>query len=577
MSALAAKPVRTRLARDLARLEALRWEFGPAAARERRATFRRVLRARLGSVALIERLHECLLAARAYPDDDATLILVDRALQTFAQRADVRVLHARLADSGIAGADIGFAFFAPTARRLAARWPGRLEVDWDEFRDNDNSAALEEWLPQLAHDAEVPSLDEYDFGLRDWLGRLKSAREADGAFLARQLSARLADDAVFERVHDGLGIPYRLRGDGAERNSDPTPSRTRARWPVRAIRFQNGAFAGRPDLTVAAAAPPRRITPLSLRDGERAVALAMETMVTRARDLDVFAWGDARDVRHIDCGDGLSFLMIGARPERRLLLESVYGFLTLKNGVPVGYVLTSALYRSAEIAFNVFDTFRGAEAGPVYGKVVGMTRALFGTETFTIYPYQLGDHNEEAVESGAWWFYQKLGFRPRTRATRALMQRELARMQRTPGYRSGASTLRKLARTNLYWSLGPERDDVIGELELPAAGAAVTQMIARRFAGDRGRAASECEREARALLGASPSGWSAEERHAWQRWAPLVTLLPNVARWPVAQRLALAAVIRAKGARREDAFARAFDAHPRLAVTLVELVRATKT
>jgi gamma-glutamylcyclotransferase (GGCT)/AIG2-like uncharacterized protein YtfP len=316
---------------------------------------------------------------------------------------------------------------------------------------------------------------------------------------------------------------------------------------------------------------------LSLRDGERAVALAMEAMVTRARDLDVFAWGDARDVRHIDCGDGLSFLMIGARPERRLLLESVYGFLTLKNGVPVGYVLTSALYRSAEIAFNVFDTFRGAEAGPVYGKVVGMTRALFGTETFTIYPYQLGDHNEEAIESGAWWFYQKLGFRPRARATRALMQRELTRMQRTPGYRTGASTLRKLARANLYWSLGPGRDDVIGELELPAAGVAVTQMIARRFAGDRVRAASECEREARTLLGASLSGWSAEERHAWQRWAPLVTLLPNVARWPLAQRRSLADVIRAKGARREDAFARAFDAHPRLAATLARLVRTTKT
>src|SRR5260221_8761885 len=49
----------------------------------------------------------------------------------------------------------------------------------------------------------------------------------------------------------------------------------------------------------------------------------------------------------------------------RSLLESVYGFLTLKNGVPMGYVLTSALYHSAEVAFNVFDTFRGAEAGPV--------------------------------------------------------------------------------------------------------------------------------------------------------------------------------------------------------------------
>ena len=123
-------------------------------------------------------------------------------------------------------------------------------------------------------------------------------------------------------------------------NGSITPARTTARWPAKRVQFQRGAFAGRPELAAAAATKPRAIRALSQADGEAAVALAMRSMVTRTRDLDVFAWGDARDVRHIDMGDGLAFLMIGARPERRLLLESVYGFLTLKNGVPVGYVVT---------------------------------------------------------------------------------------------------------------------------------------------------------------------------------------------------------------------------------------------
>jgi hypothetical protein len=375
---------------------------------------------------------------------------------------------------------------------------------------------------------------------------------------------------VFERVHDGLAIPYRLRGDTS------TPSRTRARWPARRVHFQRDAFAGRPDL--ATAAPPRSVRVLPAPEGERALALAMECMVTRSRDLDVFSWGDARDVRHVDCGDGLAFLMIGARPERRLLLESVYGFLTLKNGVPVGYVLTSALYRSAELAFNVFDTFRGAEAGPVYGRAVGMTRALFGADTFTIPPYQLGDGNDEAIESGAWWFYQKMGFRPHARASRALMRRELARMRRTSGHRSSPAVLRRLARDNVFCALAGERRDVLGKLPLPSAGLAVTQLIARRFAGDRVRAAAACERDARHLLGVgSFTGWSAGELHAWSRWAPLVTLLPGVSRWSAAERGALASVIRAKGGPREDAFVRAFDAHPKLGTALAELMRSVRT
>ena len=555
-------------ARVLAKLEALRWSFGAASARVRRAALRGLLGTKLGSASLIERLHELLLAARAYPDDADTLALAERSLAGFAARADVRTLRAQLTDSGIAGCDIRFPFFAPTAQRLAARWPLSLEIDWSELDDPD---ALEAWLPLLAHDAEVPGLDEYDYGLRGWLARLKAPGEADGAFVARGLSKRLEQDAaVFERVHDGLAIPYRLRGDAT------TPSRTRARWPVRRVQFQREAFAGRPDLALAT--PPRSVRSLSVRDGARALTLAMECMVTRSRDLDVFSWGDERDVRVVDCGDGLAFLMIGARPEHRLLLESVYGFLTLKNGVPVGYVLASALYRSAELAFNVFDTFRGAEAGPVYGRLVGMARALFGADTFTIPPYQLGDGNDEAIESGAWWFYQKMGFRPHARASRALMQRELARMRRTPSYRSGPAVLRRLANENLFYALGRERHDVLGELPFPSAGLAVTQLIARRFAGDRARAAAACERDARGLLGMrSFAGWTTDELHAWSRWAPLVTLLPDLSRWSPSERRALVAVIRAKGGLREDAFVRAFDAHPSLGPSLATLMRSVRT
>ena len=417
------------------------------------------------------------------------------------------------------------------------------------------------------HDAETPGLDEYDYGLTGWLARLKGRHEADGTFVVRSLSERLGDDAVFERVHDGLGLAYRLRGDAT------TPSRTLARWPVRRVSYQQDAFGSRPDLALAA---PRSVRVLSLREGERALALATECMVTRSRDLDVFAWGDARDVRRVDCGEGLEFLMIGARPERRLLLESVYGFLTLKNGLPIGYVLTSALFRSAELAFNVFDTFRGAEAGPVYGKVVGMTRALFGTDTFTISPYQLGDGNDEAIESGAWWFYRKMGFHPRNHATKKLMQLELPRMARTPGHRSSPAVLRRLARHPLYWSAGAARRDVLGELSLASAGLAVTQVIARRFAGDRERAAATFDREARARLGVRDPGVGAAERRAWQRWSPLVALLPGVARWSRSERAAAVRVIRAKGGPREDSFVRAFDAHPRLAAAVEALVRATR-
>jgi hypothetical protein len=300
-------------------------------------------------------------------------------------------------------------------------------------------------------------------------------------------------------------------------------------------------------------------------EGQALIDLARGAMVTRSRDLDAFSWGDPDDVRLADCGDGLQFAVIGVVPERRLLLEAVYAFLTLKNGVPIGYVLNSALYRSAEIAYNVFETWRGAEAAAVYGRALATVRHLFGADSFTIYPYQLGDGNREALDSGAWWFYQKLGFRPRDREARRLMADELRRMRRHPSHRSGLPVLRRLARANLYYHAGRPRADVIGLLPLPAVGLAVMRRVAERFGSDRERAERVMAEETARLLGVrSQRGWSADERRAWRRWSPLVQVLPGIARWPAADRRALVGVIRAKGGRRESGFALGFDRHRRL-------------
>ncbi len=297
-------------------------------------------------------------------------------------------------------------------------------------------------------------------------------------------------------------------------------------------------------------------------------------MVARQRDLDAFQWGDPNDVRLVTFPDGLAFVAIGVVPERRLLLESVYGFLTLKNGVPIGYVLTSALFGSSEIAYNVFETFRGGESGLVYGKVLSMARALFGSDAFTIFPYQLGGYgNAEALESGAWWFYRKLGFGPRAPRAVALMKEEERRMADDPEHRTPAADLRTLASENVYWFAGRPRNDAIGLVELPNVGLRVTDAVAARFGSDRERAETVLAREAARLLGARTAAWTPAERLAFRRWAPLVSILPGALHWTSGEKSALVAVIRAKGGRRESDFVRLFDGHRRLRKAIVALAR----
>jgi hypothetical protein len=330
---------------------------------------------------------------------------------------------------------------------------------------------------------------------------------------------------------------------------------------------------GRPDLRKEVRRRPLAVREVSPQKGRRLIDLSREAMVTRSRDLDVFSYGDSRDVRIIDWEDGLQFVAFGAIPERRLIFEAVYGFLTLKNGVPIGYVLNSALFGSVEVAYNVFETYRGAEAGHVYGRVLGTLKHLFGGDTFTVYPYQLGgEGNNEGLRSGAWWFYQKLGFRARDPEVLALMRRELKRMRASRSYRSSLGTLKKLAAENVYLDLRRRREDVIGALPLGQVGLRVTDYLAGRFGAERGRGEAVCAREAGKLLGVrSRQRWSPGEKLAWRRWSPLVLILPGVERWNRDEKRALVEVVRAKGGRQESEFVRKFDRHRKLRRAVIEL------
>jgi hypothetical protein len=550
----------------LRRLEQLEARYGDGLSGRKRDLLRRLERARLGSPAAVHRFHEVLCFLRAYPDDAKLLGDVNRLLAGFARRPDLRRHAAALVDSGIAGTPIVFPFFAETARWLARRFPGRLSVEWKETEEPER---LERVLPLLALYAESPALDELAFSVPEWVDRLKGPRETDAAFLVQRVGRLAVDTFLRESLYDGLGLVLRLAPGPA------TPCRTHAHASRGAIVFQTAPLRrGRPDLGVELERPPRGVTEVSRREGQRLIDLARDAMVTRSRDLDAFAYGDARDVRVVDCGGGLELVAIGLVPERRLLLEAVYGFLTLKNGVPIGYVLNSALFGSAEIAYNIFETWRGTEAAWVYGRVLATVRRLFGARSFTIYPYQLGDGNDEALESGAWWFYQKLGYRPRDPGARRLMRAELRKMRRRAGHRSSRAVLRRLARENVYLFHERERDDVIGLLPLENVGLAVVEGLARRFGADRERAARVLAGEAAETLDLASLGpLSPAERLWWRRWAPLVAVLPGVRGWTRDERHALGRVVLAKGGRRESDYVALFDAHRRLRAAVRRLAR----
>ena len=547
----------------LVALERLRNEFGVEAASAKLALLVRLARVRLGSARSVLRLHEALCFVRAYPDDAKVLEQARLMLAGFAKRTDLRAHREALADSGIVGTKIHDRFFAEQAQWLAERWPRLLRLD---RRDPEAEARIARALVPLLTHAEATALNELKPPGYAALDRIGGTRETDAVFLLRRIAAMPGNGFTREAFADTVDASFVL-SPGPD-----TPSRTAAWLAGAPVAFRSGPPPrARPDLRAQLARAPRSVRRLSPRTGAEVVDLARAAMVTRARSLEAFSFANARDAWLVDDGDGLAFSFAGVLPQRRHALASYYGGLALRNGVPIGYAQCDLLGASAALSFNTFETFRGAETGFVFSRWLATLRHLFGTTSFSIEPYQLGKDNDEAIESGAWWFYAKLGFEPRDRATRELARAERQRMQRSPRHRTRPAMLRRLAEQHLFFDLDPAHPRP--RVDLAALGMLVGAALSVRASSDRERGVAEFSTELMHRCATdSLRGFSPDQREAWRRIAPVLALL-DLDDWRVGERSALLDLVRAKGGRSERDYLIRFAEHPRLDASILNWAR----
>jgi len=513
------------------------------------------------------RLHETLCFLQAYPDDAKVLELVDRALETFGARVERlgTAARRRLHDSGVTHTTLDYPFGFALARWLAARFPRETEVAWDAFTDADR---LDETLSLLATTAEGDAFSEGGMGWRRWIHVAKGGRRISNLQLLLEVfeRARLPEDTrdwLFESV--SLPILWRPRGGG---------SRTLARISSdRTFFHEEGLERSTVDVVGALRRPlPMTRAPRPL--AETMIDAARAAMATRQRELHAFSYPNAADVLVGDAGRGLRLVFIGIQPDFRLPLEGYYGFLALKNGVPVSYGGGWELFGTLDFAVNIFHSFRQGESAYLATQLLRAYRWIFRMRTIVIDRYQLGHESTEALRSGSFYFYHRLGFRSRDPDVVRTLGQERAKIAADSAYRSPIPTLKRLAAAEVFLTLpggdrAPER-----RLRATDVSALVAQYVAREFGGDRARAArAATERVARAL-GASRRGtWPSAERRAFERMSLVAALIPKLEAWSSADRRALLASMRAKGSGSEMDYARRLDGHQKLRRALEDLAR----
>src|SRR5208282_1631841 len=215
--------------------------------------------------------------------------------------------------------------------------------------------------------------------------------------------------------------------------------------------------------------------------------------------------------------------------------------------------------------------FRDGETAWIYSKVLHLLHQLTDVTCFSVYPYQLGDQNEEAIKSGAFWFYRKLGFRPGRPELLALTQREEAKMISQPAHRTSARTLRKLAAAHVFYEFGDRPRGLWDMFSVRNIGLAVQRRMAEKFEGD---PESMCRATSAALavnLRVDPRRWKPLEQSAFKDFAFVLSLVPELKRWTGRQKQALVEIIRAKVSADEATYLRLLQGHLALKQALVRL------
>jgi len=553
----------------VAALAAATSRFSPGARAEKRRLLAALEAATVGEPAALIRLHEALCFLQAYPDDRGVLGRVDGLLRTFPAR--VHALgprgRARLDDTGIAGSTLEYPFGLPLSRWLAARLGSRADIVWSGVSDAEKVADA---LDLLVTPSESDAFSEGGFTVRQWLEVARAGRRlTDLQVLIEVFDRAPLAAGLRDWLYESLGLPLRARLDL------PEVSRTLAKRPDAPPTYQR-----RPLRRAGVDVVREAMRPLPSRSLRRAspalagklIETARGAIVARSRELHAFAYPNVEDVLVGDVGRGLRVMLIGLQPEFRLPFEGYYAFLVTKNGVPVAYGGGWCLFETLEFGFNIFESFRQGESAWILGQVLRAYRRVFRMRTVAVDPYQLGAGNPEALRSGAFYFYQHLGFQPRTERVRQVLEGELAKIARDRRYRSPLPVLRRLARDEACLTLPGGSREPERRLRARDLAALVTRDVAQRHAGDREAATRQAVGRVARVLGVGRlSRWTEAERRAFRQWAPVVALVPDLSRWPSPSRARLVAMIRAKGGRGEGRYVRRLLGQKRLARALEAL------
>ncbi len=560
------------LGKQIGSLAQLRNQFGDEPRQWKLALLRHLSDTEILDPELLLEYHEALLFIRVYPDDKEVFRLARRECDRFGKR----VLLLKEQDPDVAAAldeealpetAVSYQYDHTTVAELVKWYGPALEVQWEEYEDTEKLDAL---LPLLASWAESDGLDLAPVSTEEWVDL---ARGDGGQTCLQWLLARIdklrVPYLVKRQLYDALELPV------VWQLGDTPACRTHARVTGSEPYFHDGPLLRKMEnFNKEVKRPLDRISLATPRAARQLIKTIRCALAVRHRGLYPVEYASPDEVIVAQCNRGYQLVLFGMKPGYRLPVESDYASLIIKNGFVIGYGVGAILFDQCEIAINIFDTWRGGEAAYIFSQYLRVFHQHFGSTRFRMERYQVGYENDEGLQSGSFWFYRKLGFVSENPDVRALTEQELKKIRKTPGYRTPIATLKKLAVSDMYYTMKGDPEKIREQFPLTGLSLATTGLIGERFGGDREKAMAVSADALAKMLGVrGRKKWPSLERLWFQRLAPMFSLIPGLEKWSAGEKKDLAELLRAKGRPQESGFVRLLAGNRKLRRALEAIAR----
>jgi hypothetical protein len=489
---------------------------------------------------LFKQFHHLLMGMMAYPGSKAILDKTKKTMCALLAQTEKNIpLQQKLSGTGFLHTAVECNFSYAKARYLTEKFPNQISIHSASSTIETQKAVLKLLLPNV----EYSSIHEGEKDLKKRLAQFHlNKNQTDLEWLLSLIGQSTRDAKAKAFIYNQLGIFIQWQINS---ENDSVSFLRGTNLPVY---FHTKAIEKKTELREIIKQQLPAPVRLSLNQKQQLIHSAKMTLTYLYRETEPFSNANEEDITLFQLDKGLSVALFGSRVDKRYSLESYIGYLVLKNNIPVSYGGGWVFGERSQFGINILESFRGGESGLIICELLRVYHQYFGVTRFVVKPYQFGLHNMEAIKTGAFWFYYKLGFRPEDKELKELALKEELAKQKDPQYKSEIATLKRYTKSNLALTLSVNS---YPDYDCEELSKKITSYINTRFNGNRRNALTVCFKKLKEHSGIDTKDWKPEDIEYAKQVSVLFCLKPNAKQWMKKNSRNIARFIQLKSAKTE--------------------------